>query len=106
MAATDALGHYRVNLDKVPWSTGKMVSFVLAPGFKVEERSFEPGKGTTTADFELASQPWSVALVRLEDPAGKPVAGVHVTCSFGRVAWSRLVTDADGHVNSQWRLRS
>ena len=67
---------------------------VLAQGFEIGDRKVEPGG--TTADFKLAAQPWKETVIRLEDEAGKPVAGVEVIASLGGVTWRRPKTDSQG----------
>ncbi len=96
-ATTDAQGRYRDDLVKLPWSTQAIRALVLAPGFKASNSKIEPGTGTATVNFELASEPWRETQVRLEDTSGKPVAGEEITCSVGGLIVARYKTDALGH---------
>jgi len=93
-ATTDARGCYRVDLRGFPWAKGAIRALVLASGFEIGDRKVEPGE--VTADFKLAAQPWKETRVRLEDEAGKPVAGVEVNASLGQVTWARPKTNAEG----------
>ena len=93
---TDAQGRYRADLVKLPWSTGAIRAFVLAPGYKAGDRKIEPGANTATADFELVAEPWRETQIRLEDSSGGPVAGLEINCSLGRLIVARYKTDALG----------
>ena len=93
-ATTDAQGRYRADLTGFPWSTAPMRVMVLAPGFQAADRTV--GAEATTADVELAAQPWKETQVRTEGGDGRPVEGVRVTCSVGGVPWARLQSDAEG----------
>jgi hypothetical protein len=69
---------------------------VLAPGFAVAERTVEVGAATARLDVELKPQSWKEIQAQLEDGAGRPVAGVEVSCSVGGVTYSRFKSDGDG----------
>jgi thiol-disulfide isomerase/thioredoxin len=95
-ATTDGHGRYRADLGAFPWSRSAMQMLLLAPGFQIAERTVAPGVGRTRMDVDLVAQPWKPLQVRLQDGAGRPVAGVDVNCSVGGVSWARLKTDAEG----------
>ena len=95
-ATTDAQGRYRADLVKYPWSTATIRTLVLAPGFKARDGKTEPGSVAATADFELVAESWKETLVRMEDSAGRPVAGAEIKCLVGMVAWASFKTDALG----------
>jgi len=95
-AATDAQGAYRADLGAFAWSTGRIRAVVLAPGYKAADKKLEPGKATTTADFELVAEPWKQTQVRLENASGKPVADEAIICALGGATWEKYKTDALG----------
>jgi thiol-disulfide isomerase/thioredoxin len=95
-ATTDAQGRYRADLVKLAWSTGPIRALVLAPGYKAPDRKIDAGTGTASANFELVAQPWQETQVRMQDSAGRPVAGVEINCSVGRLIVERYKTDALG----------
>jgi thiol-disulfide isomerase/thioredoxin len=95
-ATTNAQGRYRADLGRFPWSTGPVQVIVLAHGFKAVERKLPAGGGAVTAEFDLEARAWKETHIRLEEPSGKPIADVDITCSMGGAPWSRLKTDRDG----------
>ena len=61
--------------DDSPVVVRRLRALVLAPGFAATQHAIAPGTTAATADVELKAQRWVPTKVRLEDQAGRPVAG-------------------------------
>ena len=110
-ATTDARGRYRADLVNLPRSINALEALALAPGFKALDRKIEPGTGTATVNFELIAEPWHETEVRLEDIAGRPVAGEEIRCLVRHLIFAHYKTDALGRcrigmAQNQWMVLS
>ena len=96
IARTDADGRYSADVSKHEWATSKIRCRALARGFAYATGSLEAGSGPATVDFALKAEPWKTTEIRLADPAGRPGAGVAVSCLIDDLPWQTLKTDGAG----------
>jgi thiol-disulfide isomerase/thioredoxin len=96
IAQTGADGRYSADVSKYEWATSKMRCRALAPGFAYATGALEAGSGRAALDFTLKAEPWKTTEVRLADPAGRPGAGIAVSCLIDDLPWQTLKTDGAG----------